>query len=292
MTYPLVRDLADDGIAVAVTCRVLGFSTQGFYKWLADPVSQRDWDDAHLLNAIIDIHRDDPEFGYRFIADELEAAGHRASENRVQRLCSLQGVFSTTVKRGRRSGKTPGPAVHDDLVRRQFHAEQPDEIWLTDITEHPTGEGKLYLCAIKDVCSRRIVGYALGERMTSQLADAALRIAIARRSPTGTLIVHSDRGGQFRSLRYQRTLRAHGLRGSMGRVSSAGDNAAMESFYSLLQANVLNRQSWATREELRVEIVTWIERTYHRRRRQRALGKLTPIEYEAVIGYNRLDDAA
>jgi putative transposase len=210
MTYPLVRDLADDGIAVSVTCRVLGFSTQGFYKWLASPVSQRDWDDAHLLNAIIDIHRDDPEFGYRFIADELEAAGHRASENRVQRLCALQKVCSTTVKRGRKSGKTPGPAVHDDLVRRNFHAEQPDRIWLTDITEHPTGEGKLYLCAIKDVCSRRIVGYALGERMTSQLADAALRIAITRRSPTGTLIVHSDRGGQFRSLRYQRTLRAHG----------------------------------------------------------------------------------
>jgi putative transposase len=196
MTYPLVRDLADDGIAVAVTCRVLGFTPQGFYKWLADSVSQRDWDDAHLLNAIIDIHRDDPEFGYRFIADELEAAGHVASENRVQRLCSLQGVFSTTVKRGRRT-KTPGPAVHDDLVRRQFHAEQPDEIWLTDITEHPTGEGKLYLCAIKDVCSRRIVGYALGDRMTSQLADAALRTAIARRSPTGTLIV-SPRWGLLR----------------------------------------------------------------------------------------------
>jgi putative transposase len=107
MTYPLVRDLADDGIAVAVTCRVLGFSTQGFYQWLANPVSQRDWDDAQLLNAIIDIHRDDPEFGYRFIADELEAAGHVASENRVQRLCSLQKVFSTTVKRLRRSPKTP-----------------------------------------------------------------------------------------------------------------------------------------------------------------------------------------
>jgi putative transposase len=136
------------------------------------------------------------------------------------------------------------------------------------------------------------VGYAIGERMTSQLADAALRTAIARRSPTGTVVVHSDRGSQFRSRRYQRTLRAHGLTGSMGRVSAAGDNAAMASFFSLLQKNVLNRQSWASREELRLAIITWIERTYHRRRRQRGLGKLTPIEFEAILGYNQFTEAA
>jgi putative transposase len=292
MIYPLVRDLADDGIPVTVTCRVLGFSTQGFYKWCANPVCERDRDDAHLINAIIDVHADDPEFGYRFIADELHDAGHACSENRVQRLCALQNIASSILKKRRSSGKTPGPPVHDDHVNRIFHADGLDEIWLTDITEHPTAEGKLYLCAVKDVCSRRIVGYAIGPRMTSQLADAALRTAIARRQPTGTLVVHSDRGGQFRSRRYQRTLRAHGLTGSMGRVSAAGDNAAMESFFALLQNNVLDRQSWATRDELRLAIITWIERTYHRRRRQRALGKLTPIEFEAVIGYNRLTEAA
>jgi transposase InsO family protein len=293
MTYPLVRDLAVDGIPVTVTCRVLGFSTQGFYRWLAEPVCDRDWDDAHLINAIIDIHHDDPEFGYRFIADELERAGQVASENRVQRLCALQKVISTTVKRRRRGcGKTPGPAVHDDLVNRDFTADELDQVWLTDISEHPTGEGKLYICAVKDVCSRRIVGYAIDDRMTSRLADAALRTAIARRNPTGTTVVHSDRGGQFRSRRYQRTLRAHGLVGSMGRVASAADNAAMESFFSLLQANVLDRHAWATREELRIAIITWIERTYHRRRRQRALGKLTPVEFEAIIGYNTMTAAA
>jgi len=293
MTYPLVLDLAADGIPVTVTCRVLGFSTQGFYKWRANPVSRRDWDDAHLINAILDIHADDPEFGYRFITDELHAAGEGASENRVQRLCALQQVVSSTIRRRRRgSSKTPGPAVHDDHVNRVFHADRLDQIWLTDISEHPTNEGKLYICAVKDVCSRKIVGYAIGPRMTSQLADAALRTAIARRRPTGTLLVHSDRGGQFRSRRYQRTLRAHGLTGSMGRVSSAGDNAAMESFFSLLQKNVLNRKTWTSREELRVAIITWIERTYHGRRRQRALGKLTPIEFEAIIGYNTLTAAA
>jgi putative transposase len=292
MMYPLVRDLAVDGIAVTVTCRVLGFSTQAFYKWAAAPVSNRDWDDAHLIDAIIDIHADDPEFGYRFIADELHAAGHACSENRVQRLCALQNVASSTLRRRRGSGKTPGPPVHDDLVNRIFHAERLDQVWLTDVTEHPTAEGKLYLCAVKDVCSRRIVGYALGPRPTSQLADAALRTAIARRRPTGTVVVHSDRGGPFRSHRYQRTLRAHGLTGSMGRVSSAGDNAAMESFFSLLQKNVLNRQTWETRDELRLAVITWIERTYHRRRRQRGLGKLTPIEFEAITRHTDLAHAA
>ena len=195
MTYPLVRDLADDGIPVTVTCRVLGCTTQGFYKWCANPVSSRDWDDAHLINAIIAIHLDDPEFGYRFIADELAAAGHRASENRVQRLCALQQIASSILRKRRGSGKTPGPPVHDDHVNRIFHAETLDQIWLTDISEHPTSEGKLYICAVKDVCSRKIVGYAIGPRMTSQLADAALRTAIARRRPTGTVVVHSDYAG-------------------------------------------------------------------------------------------------
>jgi transposase InsO family protein len=292
MTFPLVRDLAVDGFPVTVTCRVLGFSTQAYYRWLADPVSQRDWDDAHLLNAIIDVHRDDPEFGYRFIADEVHRLGHKGSENRIQRLCALQQVTSSTIRRRRGAGKRPGPAVTDDLVLRNFTAQRPDQVWLTDITEHPTGEGKLYVCAVKDVCSRRIVGWAIGERMTSELADTALRTAIARRRPTGTVIVHSDRGGQFRSLRYQRTLRAHGLTASMGRVASAGDNAAMESFFALLQKNVLNRQTWQSREELHLAIVTWIERTYHRRRRQRALGKLTPVEFETAIGYTTLAIAA
>lgn len=292
MTFPLVRDLAVDGFPVTVTCRVLGFSTQAYYRWLADPVSRRDWDDAHLLNAIIDVHRDDPEFGYRFIADEVHRLGHTASENRVQRLCALQKVASSIVKRRRGSGKRPGPAVSDDLVQRNFTATRPDEVWLTDITEHGTGNGKVYVCAVKDVCSRRIVGWSISHRMTAELADTALRMAIVRRRPSGTVIVHSDRGGQFRSRRYQRTLRVHGLQGSMGRVASAGDNAAMESFFSLLQKNVLNRQPWNDRDQLRSAIITWVESTYNHRRRQRALGKLTPAEFEALIGYNTLAVAA
>ena len=292
MTYPLVRDLAADGIPVTVTCRVLGFSTQGFYRWLSSPVTDREWSDAHLINAIYDIHADDPEFGYRFIADELEADGKRACENRVARLCSQQQVFSTTIRRKRGKGTRPGPPAHDDHVQRQFRADRPDTLWLADITEHRTREGKLYLCAIKDACSNRIVGYAIDARMPATLAVTALRTAIARRAPEAGLLVHSDRGSQFRSRKFCRTLREHDLVGSMGRVGAAGDNAAMESFFALLQKNVLNRQTWATRDELRFAIITWIERTYNRRRRQRALGRLTPVEFEAIITSPDLQAAA
>jgi putative transposase len=282
MIYPLVRELASDGIPVKVTCRVLGFSPEGFYKWRKDPVSARDWSDAHLVDAAREIHADDPVFGYRFIADELAAEhGIRASENRVHRLCSSHGIFSVLHRR-RGRGLRPGPAVHDDLVHREFGAARPNELWLTDITEHPTDEGKLYLCAIKDAFSNRIVGYSIDRRMKASLAVAALRNATALRGCHGT-VVHSDRGSQFRSAKFVRVLRQAGLHGSMGRTGTCADNAAMESFFALLQKNVLDHRRWTTREELRLAIVIWIERTYHRRRRQRALGKLTPIEFEAVL---------
>ena len=171
--------------------------------------------------------------------------------------------------------------MHDDLVRRDFTADTPNAKWLTDVTEHPTNEGKLYLCAIKDCYSNKIVGYSIAFHMRASLAVSALRNAIALRDPRET-VVHSDRGAQFRSTAYRRVLRLHGLNGSMGRVGACGDNAAMESSFSLLQKNVLDTRRWHTREELRLAIVTWIETKYHRKRRQRALGKLTPVEFETI----------
>lgn len=249
-------------------------------------------DDAHLVNVIRDVHEDDPEFGYRFISDELERAGHTVGERRVWRLCSEHRIWSTTTKKGRKSsGKRPGPAVHDDLVQRNFTAPAPDRVWLTDITEHWTAQGKLYACVIKDVCSNRIVGHATSDRMTAALATSALRSAVARRQPKGTVVVHSDRGGQFRSRAFRAVLKANQLAGSMGRVSSAGDNAAMESFYSLLQKNVLDRKRWKTRDDLAYEIIYWIEHTYNHRRRQRGLGKLTPVEFELAFTA-RIEDVA
>ena len=164
-----------------------------------------------------------------------------------------------------------------------FAAEAPNELWLVDITEHWTDEGKLYMCAFKDVCSNRIVGYAIDKRMKASLAVRALENALMQRGyPTG-VVVHSDRGSQFRSRAFQKALKRHNLKGSMGRVGACGDNAAMESFFSLLQKNVLDRGRWATRRELRLAIVSWVEGKYHRKRKQRRLGKLTPVEFETMM---------
>lgn len=228
----------------------------------------------------MDAHREDPPFGYRFLSDELERQGHHASERRVWRLCSDAQLWSSFVKKSR-SGKKPGPPVHDDLVQRDFSATHMNQLWFTDLTEHATKEGKLYLCSLEDAFPRRIVGYSMGPQMTADMCVAALHNAIALRSPRGT-VVHSDRGSQFRSTSFVRTLKNNGLTGSMGRVAAAGDNAAMESFHALLQKNVLDTKKWETRDELRLAIITWIEGTYHRRRRKRSLGKMTPVEFEAL----------
>ena len=194
MSYPLVLDLAADGVPVAVTCRVLGFSKQAFFKWRAAPVSKRVWDDAQLTNAAIDAHLDDPPFGYRFIADEVREAGLAASDRRIWRLCSQQRIWSVFAKK-RGLTRKAGPPVHDDRLKRVFIAPDIDKVWLTDITEHQTGEGKLYLCAVKDACSRRIVGYSISDRMKASLAVNALNMAAQRRDAVKT-IVHSDRGSQ------------------------------------------------------------------------------------------------
>ena len=278
-----MKELAADGIPVAVACRVLKLSRQHYYRWLRQPVTDAEITVAYRANALFDAHRDDPEFGYRFLAGEAESAGERMCERTAWRICRDHGWWSVFGKKRSKNGKRPGPPVHDDLVQRNFTADAPNRLWLTDITEHPTGEGKLYLCAVKDAFSGRIVGYSIAGRMKARLAINALDNAVARRGDVAGCTVHSDRGSQFRSRKYLHALHRHGLIGSMGRVGAAGDNAAMESFFALLQNNVLDRRTWATRQDLRTAIVTWIERTYHRRRRQLRLGRLTPIEYETII---------
>jgi putative transposase len=275
--------LSRDGIPVTVACRVLKLARQPYYRWLTQPVTDAELEQAYRANALFDAHRDDPEFGYRFLLDEARDAGEPMAKRTAWRICSDNGWWSAFGKKKRGKNGKPGPPVHDDLVQRDFTAAAPNQLWLADITEHKTGEGKLYLCAIKDVYSNRIVGYSIDSRMKSRLAVSALSNAVARRGDVSGCIVHSDRGSQFRSRKFVRALGHHRMVGSMGRVGAAGDNAAMESFFSLLQKNVLNRRPWATREELRIATLTWIERTYHRRRRQDSLGRLTPIEFETIM---------
>jgi putative transposase len=243
MMFQLVRELAADRIPIAVTCRVLGFSKQAFFPWRREPVMQRDWDNAHLINAALDIHADDPAFDYRFIADEIEAQPDIVvSERRVWRSCSQQRIWSVFAKK-RGLNRKAGPLVHNDLVQRNFNVTRLNELWLTHITEHWTDSGKLYLCAIKDVFSNRIMGCSISDRMTAQLAVTAVRNAVRLRNPAGT-IIHSDRRSQFRSRVFVETLRRHGLVGSMGRVGASADNAATESFFALVQKHVLNKRHW------------------------------------------------
>lgn len=287
-----MTELAADGIPVTVTCRVLKLSRQPYYRWRAKSITPREIVEAYRANALFDAHRDDPEFGHRLLADEARDGGEAMVDRTAWRITSVNGWWSVFGKKRGKNGKKPGPAVHDDLctvtdekgrVRHEFTADGPNELWLTDITEHKTAEGKLYLCAIKDVFANKIVGYSIDSRMKSSLAVRALENAVQMRGNVSGCVVHSDRGSQFRSRKFLRALSHNRLIGSMGRVASCGDNAAMESFFALLQKNVLDRRSWTTREQLRIAIVTWIERTYHRRRRQAALGRLTPIEFETIM---------
>lgn len=282
-----MRDLAASGVPAEVSLQMLGLGRSPYYRWLIKPVTESELVEAYLANAIFDAHVDDPEFGYRFLFDEVTAAGHQVSERTVWRICSDNEWWCVFGKKRRGKKAKVGAPAHDDLVRRDFTAAGPNQLWLTDLTEHWTNEGKLYLCAIKDVWSNRIVGYSIADRMESKIAVDALNNAVARRSVDGLGVLgcrlHSDRGSQFRARKLQQELWRHQMLGSMGQVGSAGDNAAMESFFALLQKNVLNRRTWQTREELRIAIVTWIERTYHRRRRQDRLGRLTPIEFELIM---------
>ena len=220
--YPLVRELAEDGIPVTVTCRVLKIARQPYHRWLANPVTGAELTAAYRTNALFDAHRDDPEFGYRYLVDEAREVGEQMAERTAWRICSDLGWWSAFGKKRGKNGKKPGPPVHDDLVERDFTATAANRLWLADITEHRTAEGKLYVCAIKDVYSNRIVGYSIDSRMKSRLAVAALLNAVVRRHADGAVVagcvLHSDRGSQFRSRKFVHALNRHTMVGSMGRV--------------------------------------------------------------------------
>jgi hypothetical protein len=211
MMYPLVRELAAPRarvqVPVAVTCRVLGLARQPYCRWLNNPVTEAELTEAYRANALFDAHRDDPEFGHRFLADEARAAGEAMAERTAWRICRDNCWRSTFGKRtGRGKNAKPGPPVHDDKVRRVFTATAPNRLWLTDITEHSTGEGKLYLCAVKDVFSGRIVGYSIDSRMESGLAVMALQSAVSRRGQVAGCIVQGfvERHAQVVAVRLDR----------------------------------------------------------------------------------------
>jgi len=283
MTFRLVQELAARGVRVAAACRVLRISTSGYYEWRERAPSARAMADGALSTQIAAIHTASRgTYGVPRVHAELRlGCGVRCSRKRVARLMRASGFQGIYRRRGRR--RCAAPPVHDDLVRRRFVADRPDRLWLTDITEHPTREGKVYLAAVLDVYGRRVVGWSIADHLRAELVVDALEMARWRRRPQpGETVLHSDRGAQYTSWAFGHRLRSAGLLGSMGRVGSAYDNAMMESFFSTLQRELLDRRAWATRGELASAIFEWIEAWYNPRRRHSQIGYRTPIEHERL----------
>jgi putative transposase len=201
MIVPLVRELAADGFAVAVTCRVLGVSRSGYYDWTTRPPSARSIADAELSATIVEIHTmSRRSYGAPRVHSELRMAREiRCGRKRIARLMRTAGIAGISHRR-KRSGRRPAPAPHDDLVQRRFVAAAPDRLWATDITEHPTATGrKVYCCAVIDAYSRMVVGWSIAEHMRAELVVDALQMATWRRRPAPGAIVHADRGAQYTS---------------------------------------------------------------------------------------------
>jgi putative transposase len=268
---------------VSLACRWLGVSRSGYYEWATRAPSQRALTDAWLterIRAIHDAHRG--VYGApRIHADLRLAHGVRVSHKRVERLMRAAGISGLVRrKRGRTTIRVPGVRVADDLVERQFRPVARNALWIADVTYLRTWEGWLYLAAVQDAYSRRIVGWSMAEHMRSELVVDALEMAVARRRPAPGLIHHSDQGSQYVSLAFGQAARDAGIARSMGSKGDCYDNAVAESFFATLKKELVRRRSWPSRRELTSEVFEYIEAFYNRTRRHSTLGYLSPADYE------------
>ncbi|WP_062312181.1 IS3 family transposase [Demequina rhizosphaerae] len=266
-----------------MACRILKVSRTGYYAWRTRPPSTRAVADEALTTTIERIHLDSRgTYGAPRVHAELRLGlGVRVGRKRVARLmrqAELQGVCH----RRKRRGWKPAPAAHDDLVQRQFRADRPNRLWFCDITQHRAKDGWVYCAGVIDAYSRRIVGWSISDRITADIVVDALDMARWQRRPAPGTIVHADRGAQYTSWVFGHRLRQAGLLGSMGRVASSVDNALIESFWSTMQRELLDRHDWDSRTELASAMFEWIEGFYNPRRRHTSLGDLSPVEYEAL----------
>lgn len=264
---------------MAVACRVLGVSSSGFYEWRRRPPSRRDLHDAYLLDTIIEVHAGArATYGVRRVHAELVLGrAHRVGRRKVARLMRCHGLAGVHRRKWRHAQRAS--ATWPDHVQRQFVADAPDRLWVTDITQHRTREGWVYCAAVLDVFSRRVVGWSIADHLRTELVVDALEMARLRRRPVGT-ILHSDRGTQYTSWLFGHRLREAGLMGSMGKVACAYDNALMESFWGSMQIELLDRRYWTTRAELANAMFEWIEAFYNPVRRHSGLGYRSPVEFE------------
>jgi len=223
-------------------------------------------------------------YGSPRIYRELKDQGVACSENRIARLMRLRGLQAKQSKRFKVTTKrnTAHPAA-PNLLKRNFEADRPDQKWLADITYIPTQEGWLYLAATLDLYSRRIIGWAMSDRMTSDLTIAALKMALLQRQPGDDLIHHSDQGSQYTDREYQRLLKDHDIRPSMNGVGSWYDNAPMESFFGTLKSELVYHQAYRSRDEAKTDVFDYIEAFYNQRRLHSVLGYLSPEDYERIF---------
>jgi putative transposase len=274
---------------VSVACELLGVSASGFYAWASRAPSDRELSDAWLIERIKQIHADHREvYGSRRVTADLRLGhGVVVSRKRVQRLMRRAGLSGLVARRrGRTTIRVPGVRVADDLVERRFRPEAPDVLWVADITYLRTWEGWLYLAAVQDAYSRRIVGWSMADHMRSELVVDALQMALHRRRPAPGLVHHSDQGSQFVSLAFGQKARDAGIAVSMGSKGCAYDNAVAESFFATLKKELVHRRSWPTRRELISEVFEFVEGFYNTTRRHSTLGYLSPAQFETMTTIN------
>jgi len=267
--------------SVKTMCRVLEVSRSGYHAWAKRKPSARALEDERLTERILEIHRLNRKvYGSPRIHAELALGdGIRVGRKRGERLMRRAGISGLVRRRrGRTTISVPGVRVCEDLVDRRFLASGPDRLWVADITYLRTWEGWLYLAAVQDVFSRRIVGWSMADHMRSELVLDALAMALEHRRPEPGLIHHSDQGSQYVSLTFGQTARAAGIAQSMGSRGDCFDNAVAESFFATLKKELVNRRPWPQKAELRTEIFDFIEIFYNRRRRHSTLGMLSPVD--------------
>jgi putative transposase len=266
-----------------VSCRVLGVSTSGYYEWRGRPASNRDQENELLLKQIKEIHENSRKtYGAPRITAELRLGlGAGVNRKRIERLMRINGIQGLYRRKGRRN--QVNEATEDDLVHRQFTVDAPNRLWLTDITEHPTTEGKVYCAAVMDAYPRMIVGWSIDNHLRTELVLDALDMAVTRRKPeNGSTILHSDHGTQYTSWAFGKRLRDSGLLGSMGTVGDCYDNAMMESFWGTMQLELLDSRKWETRGELAQAIFEWIECWYNPNRRHSSIGMHSPVTFDGM----------
>ncbi len=268
-------------------CEALGVSRGGFYAWLTRPRSQRSLRCEELSAKVrASFLASDRTYGARRVWHDLLADGVSCGLHRIERLMRLQGFRARP--RRRRLPSDPGErqanAVAPNLLDRNFEASAPNRKWIADFTYIWTAEGWLYVAAVADLFSRRVVGWSMSAAMTAQLVTDALIMAIWRRGKPGALLHHSDRGSQYTSEQFQRLMSDHGVSCSMSRAGNVWDNAAMESFFSSLKTERTARKTYRTRNEARADVFDYIERFYNAKRRHSTIGYLSPMEFEMKAG--------